>query len=115
MTSIRMEPVWMILGESAGVAAGIAIDSGVSVQDVPYDALKAKLLELGQKLEPSECKGGATSWTQKEWDRSKRGYEWVFPLIDNDKDGIVSVEEYRAFQTLKKNHEDWPAVLRQSK
>ena len=34
MTSIRMEPVWMILGESAGVAAAIAARESVSVQDV---------------------------------------------------------------------------------
>ncbi len=51
MTSIRMEPVWMILGESAGVAAAMAVTEEIPVQDVPYDALKAKLLKLGQKLE----------------------------------------------------------------
>ena len=34
-TSLRMEPVWMILGESAGVAAAIAVDGGIPVQDVP--------------------------------------------------------------------------------
>lgn len=51
MTSIRMEPVWMVLGESAGVAASMAASGQTSVQDVPYDALSAKLLKLGQKLE----------------------------------------------------------------
>jgi len=51
MTSLRMEPVWMILGESAGVAAALALKNDVSVQDVEYGALRAKLLALDQKLE----------------------------------------------------------------
>ena len=48
--SIRMEPVFMILGQSAGLAAALAIDLDVAVQDVPYPQLKAKLLACGQKL-----------------------------------------------------------------
>ena len=48
--SIRMEPVFMILGQSAATAASIAIDKGISVQEVPYDILKKQLLKDGQKL-----------------------------------------------------------------
>ena len=48
--SIRMEPVFMILSESAATAAVIAIDEGIAVQDVDYDKLKAKLVERGQVL-----------------------------------------------------------------
>lgn len=51
MTSIRMEPVWMILGESAGVAAALALRDGVAVQDVNYKTLRARSAELGQRLE----------------------------------------------------------------
>jgi len=51
MTSIRMEPVWMILGESAGVAASMAVKSGSAVQDVPYAELYPKLRALAQKVE----------------------------------------------------------------
>ncbi len=51
MTSIRMEPVWMILGESAGVAAAMAVKSGTAVQDVPYAELHPKLRALAQKVE----------------------------------------------------------------
>ncbi|GAF88309.1 unnamed protein product, partial [marine sediment metagenome] len=58
MTSIRMEPVWMILGESAGVAASMAITLDTPVQDVPYDALETKLLALGQKLERPSPRAG---------------------------------------------------------
>lgn len=48
--SIRMEPVYMILGQSAGVAASLAIEDGIAVQDVEYDKLKTHLLDLNQKL-----------------------------------------------------------------
>lgn len=48
--SIRMEPVFMILGESAATAASMAIDEKISVQRVNYEKLKAKLLEQQQKL-----------------------------------------------------------------
>jgi hypothetical protein len=49
--SIRMEPVFMILGQSAATAAALAIDGNSSVQDVPYDALRAQLLADHQILE----------------------------------------------------------------
>jgi hypothetical protein len=48
--SIRMEPVFMILSQSAATAADIAIDRGLAVQDVPYDELEPRLLADGQKL-----------------------------------------------------------------
>jgi len=49
--SIRMEPVFMILGQSAVVAACLAMDNQQAVQDISYEALKAKLLERGQILQ----------------------------------------------------------------
>jgi hypothetical protein len=45
-----MEPVFMILGQSAATAAVMAIDKGLPVQDVPYAELRARLLEDGQVL-----------------------------------------------------------------
>lgn len=49
--SIRMEPVFMILGQSAGTAAALALDLDLAVQDVPYDLLRARLLADEQVLE----------------------------------------------------------------
>ena len=51
--SIRMEPVFMILGQSAATAASMAIDGKTSVQDVPYAKLRNRLLKDGQVLEVS--------------------------------------------------------------
>lgn len=48
--SIRMEPVFMILGQSAGAAASLAITDTVSVQKVDYTKLKARLLVGKQNL-----------------------------------------------------------------
>lgn len=49
--SIRMEPVFMMLGQSAATAASIAIDNGVNVQDIEYIKLKKRLLEDRMILE----------------------------------------------------------------
>lgn len=58
--SIRMEPVFMILGQSAATAAVFAIQDGVSVQSVPYARLREQLLKDGQILEyggPASARG----------------------------------------------------------
>jgi hypothetical protein len=48
--SIRMEPVFMILAQSAATAAVLALDKGLPVQDVPYPVLRERLLKDGQVL-----------------------------------------------------------------
>ena len=48
--SIRMEPVFMILGQSAGTAASIAVDDSVDVQEVDYEKLKKQLIADNQRL-----------------------------------------------------------------
>ena len=51
ISSIRVEPTWMIIGQSAGVAAALAADLDVNVQDLPYPKLRARLLAQKQVLE----------------------------------------------------------------
>jgi hypothetical protein len=48
--SIRMEPVFMILGQSAATAAALAIRADATVQAVPYEQLRERLLADGQRL-----------------------------------------------------------------
>ncbi|MHB8899900.1 MAG: FAD-dependent oxidoreductase [Thermoguttaceae bacterium] len=74
--SIRMEPVFMILGQSAAVAACVALDAGSSVQEVDYARLKAKLLEKGQVL---EWTGPRPSAAKRITPRSLEGV-----VVDND-------------------------------
>ncbi|MBY0524395.1 MAG: FAD-dependent oxidoreductase [Gemmataceae bacterium] len=49
--SIRMEPVFMVLGQSSATAACHAIDEGVAVQKVDFAKLKERLLRDKQVLE----------------------------------------------------------------
>ena len=49
--SIRMEPVFMVMGQSAATAAALAIDSGKDLQQLDYAKLKERLLADGQVLD----------------------------------------------------------------
>jgi hypothetical protein len=49
--SIRMEPVFMVLGQSAATAAGLAIERGTSVQAIDCGVLKERLTASGQVLD----------------------------------------------------------------
>jgi hypothetical protein len=49
--SIRMEPVFMVLGQSAATAAVHAIDEGVDIQKIDYAKLKERLLKDNQVLD----------------------------------------------------------------
>jgi hypothetical protein len=46
-----MEPVFMILGQSAATAAVLAIEGNLAVQDVPYAKLRERMLQDKQVLE----------------------------------------------------------------
>jgi hypothetical protein len=49
--SIRMEPVFMILGQSAATAAALAMDGKSSVQKLPYETVRTRLLADKQILQ----------------------------------------------------------------
>ena len=48
--SIRMEPVFMVLGQSSAIAAGLALDEKVAVQKIRYEELRRRLLSARQVL-----------------------------------------------------------------
>ena len=49
--SIRMEPVFMILGQSAGTIASMSVEKNLAIHKLPYEEIKTQLLEAGQILE----------------------------------------------------------------
>jgi hypothetical protein len=49
--SIRMEPVFMVMGQSAATAAVQAIEQGTTVQGIDYAKLKEQMLKDGQMLD----------------------------------------------------------------
>ena len=51
MSSLRIEGTWMIIGQSAGIAAALAAGRGVAVQDLGYATLRQRLLAQDQVLE----------------------------------------------------------------
>tara|TARA_R110002072_G_scaffold174303_3_gene329355 strand:+ start:36502 stop:38694 length:2193 start_codon:yes stop_codon:yes gene_type:complete len=77
--SIRMEPVFMVLGQSAATAAVQAIEAGVAVQDIDVEELQRRLVEDGQVLQ----------WTQT---RSKPGIDVksLKGIVLDDKDAQLT-------------------------
>ena len=71
--SIRMEPVFMILGQSAATAACQSIDAEVAVQSVPYAALRERLLADGQVLEYSGGERAKERFGPQQSQRNCRG------------------------------------------
>jgi len=69
--SIRMEPVFMILGQSAATAAVMAIDEKQAVQEVDYDKLRERLLKDGQVLVSDRAKPAASDSGRGGIERSK--------------------------------------------
>jgi NADPH-dependent 2,4-dienoyl-CoA reductase/sulfur reductase-like enzyme len=49
-SALRMEPTYMMMGQAAGMAAALAIETQQSVQAVSYSSLRQRLLNGGQKL-----------------------------------------------------------------
>ena len=59
--TIRMEPVYMILGQASGVAAALAVDDKTDVQKVAIDKLQAKLKSQKAVLSPEGLSKSAVS------------------------------------------------------
>ncbi len=70
--SIRMEPVFMILGHSAAAAAALSIDRKCAPQDLPFDVLEKRLLDDGQVLHHASAET-----VQSERPLPKLGGIWV--------------------------------------
>ncbi len=128
--SARMEPVFMICGHSAGIAACLAMEADVTVQQVDQAALRQALEQAGQVLEWTDelaelaRSTGGTRYTfgellrtcdtdgdglvsQSEWEAGKPGWGWLFPIIDTDKNGFIDAKEYAAFQEYKRINPNW--------
>jgi hypothetical protein len=57
--TIRMEPVYMILGQAGGLAAALALEARIPVQKVDPEILRAKLRAQKAVLSPDEIRGQA--------------------------------------------------------
>ncbi len=50
-SSIRVEPVWMILGESSGVGAALSLSENTPLHRLPGEKLRGRLQQLGQVVD----------------------------------------------------------------
>jgi hypothetical protein len=128
--SARMEPVFMICGESAGIAACHALAENATVQHIDMVSYRQALDRAGQVLQwtdelaslaessrpspysfenlCSTCdKDGDKFVSRAEWDTGKPSSKWLFPVIDKNRDGQIDGPEYAAFQEYKKQNPDW--------
>jgi hypothetical protein len=113
MTSIRMEPVWITLGLSAGIAAAHAVEEQTAVQSIDFARYTLALREAGQVLEYDE--NLANTWdSREEWNQDKPGYEWLFDAVDKDRDGRISPGEYHGFQSFKNKNPNWIELLKKA-
>jgi hypothetical protein len=62
--SVRMEPVFMMLGHAAGAAASLSIEQKTTVQAVPYGPLRERLLAEKQILERVASKSAPSPTTK---------------------------------------------------
>ncbi len=131
--SARMEPTFMMCGEAAGIAASQAIEAGSAVQRIDPAAYRKALLASGMliawdeslRITPkSDTRSVAQAFmkeaddnqdgkvSRQEWDAQKPGWEWLFPKIDKDGNGLLDLSEYDAFQRYKEEHQDWRELLK---
>ncbi|MBI1370051.1 MAG: FAD-dependent oxidoreductase [Planctomycetes bacterium] len=129
--SARMEPVFMICGQSAGIAAAQAIAQNAAVQNIDMTQFESALQHAGQKLRwdgqrdrSTDDDAGDSALTfarllgaadrdgdkrvsPEEWNADKPGWEWLFAVIDTDHNHRIDANEYDAFQKYKAAHPDW--------
>ncbi|MBZ0258587.1 FAD-dependent oxidoreductase, partial [bacterium] len=88
--SIRMERVFMILGQSAATAAMLSLESNIAVQDLPYKRLRERMVNDGQVLElndPSIIKSSNLHGMVVDDKKAKRRGKWsmstsIRPFVD---------------------------------
>lgn len=100
LSSIRMEPTYMVMGEAAGVAAAQALTGKTSVQDVDVEALQQKLRDAGCVLEwdgrgyGSSKKAATLDPRLEEQISGWRNADWIRELYGNcDADGNLRISE----------------------
>lgn len=99
--SIRMEPVFMVLAQSSALAASMAIDAKVSIQEVDINALRQRLKQdpymdgsLSEFLLDDE-NGQLVQW-QGDWQRRAglRGCYGTSALVDNPKSSVSGLVRF---------------------
>lgn len=79
--ALRLEPVWMSLGQAAGHAAALAIQDSTSVQSVPVDRLQARLQkDDSATIYVSDCLPGHADFVAVQWWATLGGLHGLHPM-----------------------------------
>jgi hypothetical protein len=105
--SIRMEPVFMVLGQSAGVAAAMAIKNNVNVQEVDVKTLQNELITnpLLNNSQPEILidNDAPTVEAQQGWYLLKTGGKYGKSFLKHDGQGVAAVT-YKTIIPKKKTY-----------
>jgi len=122
--SIRMEPVFMVLGQSAATAAVEAINSGLSVQEINLERVQKelKLNPLADGSAPEilvDNDDSSSVVIEGEWETRRGGYGYDHMFSQNNSDQLKTVKfypevpvrgDYEIFTYLSKNKDRAPKV-----
>jgi hypothetical protein len=79
-----------------------------------YQKIPMRLDPSWKDYDPAQDSGFtvAAFASREAWNQAKPGFEWLFPHIDKDGDGSISLEEHQAFQKYKSEDKNWAKTLR---
>jgi len=79
--ALRLEPIWMSLGQAAGTAAALAVELAVSVQRVPVPALQRRLHAAGSAtIYLSDVLPGHPDFAAVQWWGLQGGLHGLHPM-----------------------------------
>ena len=105
LASVRMEPTYMVLGESAGIAAVRALEERVSVQAIDAVRLRRALVAAGQILKWDGFGYADEKPDRLDWDRERPW--WISHPEDYERRPIASL------RMGPRRHSPWQSWLQQ--
>ena len=105
LASVRMEPTYMVLGESAGIAAVRALEERVSVQAIDSARLRRALVAAGEILQWDGFGYGDERPDRLDWDRERPW--WISHPEDYERRPIASLRKG------PRRHSPWQSWLQQ--
>ena len=115
--SIRMEPVFFALGQSAATAAALAIEAGCAAQDLDYPRLAARLIADGQRIEAVRRQPVKVSFARGKWNPADffpaKSWRWDYlGTFDQRDDAIVNhCPDVPGDEVYRKHHDAVYAAL----
>jgi len=103
--ALRLEPIWMSLGQAAGEAVGLALESDAALSDVSAAAIRGRLHETGAAtIYTSDVPEESEDFAAVQWWGSARG----FVALDRPNDAEPAAYGRRGKQVIGQYYEAFP-------